>query len=614
MFTKKKVLIQFFLSLAIGLIFALQLSPVSIVRGGNEGVFDLYDGATIEQEIKLKNGNEIYINVLNKLSSDDHYYLNNNSQIRVTIEQGTKSKTYPIDLSAIRTGWSWIFSNTQMSLFDDGFVTVKFSTINIDKDHNIGFLFTSGKQKYSIGNVKYNGKTVSEMFCFLAYDSFSFNSFFVASIFAFVGLSVLSLLFALRHALYSNFIKYFPIYVYVLLLTYNYFSAIYLHYSDIGNDGWISTPWLISYFDYGLVPKAFPGTLLSVFKDHISKHTLFTVFNLSFVFTNVLLCYLFKVIISKVQEDKLLRIIVNSLLILYICSPFSFICYVNTLGRLDILCAMFFIINLITLLRINNRKVQATIIAICSSAAILCHQMYIFCLYPVLFSILLYRVWVQGDKSSILPLVTHVVIPGIVGVVVQFYAKMNLPIDVVIEQLSSNNSAFVLPAMIDADYYLPIHENLFVYGYLDSHTWLRMPQLIIFVFLLSPIMYVYFKVASCMVNVESNRYNRIKQLLILLIPLFATFPWIYVISDVNRIMLLFALEYTALLVVLLVLNWEKVKPVLQHYWGEKDEYELLCVLLILVVYESFFELIYVNSGPYIAAFAQGVMNILVSCY
>ena len=114
MFTKKKVLIQFFLSLAIGLIFALQLSPVSIVRGGNEGVFDLYDGATIEQEIKLKNGNEIYINVLNKLSSDDHYYLNNNSQIRVTIEQGTKSKTYPIDLSAIRTGWSWIFSNTQM--------------------------------------------------------------------------------------------------------------------------------------------------------------------------------------------------------------------------------------------------------------------------------------------------------------------------------------------------------------------------------------------------------------------------------------------------------------------------------------------------------------------
>ena len=579
----KKIVIIAFISLIIGLIFTNDLNPLGIERGGQEGLYPISNESDIEQQIILENTKSLHISLLKNISPEAEEWYHNHPKAGIEVEllQNGLSDSQFYSCAALENTWDLIDVKLNFGRFKNGLATVRLSSQNVPPEYGVAILLTSGVQNIPISNVVYNGETLEGMYCCLQYGFFPIKAYLISSALVFGFITTAYLLFNLI----SNTIKrYAVIYAFLAVLVIRYIINIGNTAKAIDLDSWITTPWIINYND-GFVSKALPGTIISLFTDYISKNTLNVIFHIIFITACIILCFAMKKMIDIAEDRKTgnaddLIYGVNFLMLAYAVGPLSLATYLRQWGRFDVILIGCFLISILILLRTDKPGLTYLVTGF-SVIAILSHQIYIFVLYPAVFCIFLYLVFIRNEKRYVKPFLINLFVPAAFGFYVQFIGNIKMPLQRYLSILETRTDTPILSTMVDGEYYLSGTDNVYTFGTLDIHHFNDGLSLVMFVVLMVPIVSFLWRLWSATINHTAGTGIHIWKIriseklvyaLIALIPFIAPVFMFFTISDYGRVMTMFACGETMMAVTLSLIDKEHFEKSMQgtiYYYKEK---------------------------------------------
>jgi len=211
-------------------------------------------------------------------------------------------------------------------------------------------------------------------------------------------------------------------------------------------------------YEFGLIPRAFFGSVVAFFTDHITTHLIYVVHIVAYLVLITLISLLLGGAIRRSHPSIRPAIIVFSML--FLASPYS-VTYLSAgyTGRLDI---FWIIITLMALVFLKNRVLMWLIPLLCI-IAILIHEGFMTTYMPALAIPLLYEAYKKKySKKNIAVFSLSCLFMVITFSVVQFFSA-KLPFNNAVdyaEYLSRNTDFNAAASQLYVEYFAPFKEYL----------------------------------------------------------------------------------------------------------------------------------------------------------
>ena len=186
--------------------------------------------------------------------------------------------------------------------------------------------------------------------------------------------------------------KYYELFIFsVLMFEFEMFCPEIQHLNP-----WLTTPYFMSYQDFGLNARVVIGTVFRLFTEYISAKTLYYTIIATIVCMNALAAITFGKIMRRSSEDRRKSLFI--FLILFLVCPFSFsyMFYGDNFGVFDIYLV---IINFVIMHIVRYKKLRWLIPALCLIAVAI-HQGYVMMYMPAVLVILVYETVNNRFKKS----------------------------------------------------------------------------------------------------------------------------------------------------------------------------------------------------------------------
>lgn len=542
------------------------INPMTVVRGGTEGVYYLGDGCTVTQTIPLQNTDNIHISLLREGAAQVNDL---NARLHISLVQGDVESSTDIYVNTLENRWVLVKLDLNLKEFKNGDATLILEGVGVTPEYPVSILFTSGVQKVDLGYATYNGEVIEGSYCCLSWGYFSW-AIFANFVMAFTVMAVLIVL-CVKAIVYARkrIQKYYVIAIYFVVLAVRYIMNINNSTFATQLDGWMTTPWLINYKD-GFVSKALPGTIYSLFSDYITTKSINLVFHGIFIAAVIVSALVMKSLIDRAETDAQ-RNIINVILLWYAVGPCSLAVYYRQWGRMDIILTICFLMSIYALL--NGRKIWLYSVTLFSVIAILSHQMYVFLMYPAIFGIFAYYVLVKKEKKFAMPMATNFIIPAFLAFYVQFVGKIKIPLGEYLQILSARTDMAVLDTMVSGEYYISSYENIYNFGVLDSKQSGRGFTVLVFVLLLLPLLLQLCGFWKLSIKEKSNTPLKKLILIFLAVVPLASIAMFLTISDHGRIVTLVSCEIVFMVAALIEIDSQNFdKPAMIIAEKFKDHY------------------------------------------
>lgn len=522
---------------ALSIVSASIYDPYSVKRGNEEGVIWL-DANVIEQPVEFVNTDHLAVIFLT--SNDDLYRSQNIFCIEIyKPQQKEPINTFEISLNSLRKN-DWNLKHIFINNLSGKFL-IKFSLKKFD-DGNIGLLLTSGNQPIKLEHAIINGLEKSQFVQF-SYKNFSYLIFgafllFYSCLFLIILLFYYSIILFARKQIHSKSNNYMSLLFFCFI---NMFYFIKYFDNLNANDNWINSYFLPNFADGG-IRKSFIGTIYQLFiSETVYKKDLLLVYHCTFIMLVITCLIIFRLFTKSASVNK----IGNSLILLYAAFPFSISFYFVNYGRVDEYLLMLFAFSVI-LIYYN----KALLVFILTTTAITIHQRYIFTIYPCLLIIMLFNYNSNKSLKNLFSIVLNILIPGIIGYYVQFISKVDYQsLGDYMSVLNQRAKDFsVVEAFVSCEFFLPTSENAYIYGILDQKEFYCRLNLILFLSLISPILYSIMGMLYRLAKRKKLYFFAILTVILAVVPMFMT------ISDYGRIMTEFSFAVFILLLFMINKN------------------------------------------------------------
>lgn len=225
---------------------------------------------------------------------------------------------------------------------------------------------------------------------------------------------------------------------------------------------WTIMPYALSY-RLGFISRGFIGSILRLAFPMLTYKEIYI-----YIFINILLlcalcvAMMHMILVRSMDEH---RDGIIFLLFLFLANPgaISFLFYWGNYGRFD----MFLVMNLFitAMIIISGRGLLA--IPVLASFAMLVHQGYTFQYYPAVLAMLFYCGFVQKKKYAKASFGVTLVVPCILFLVLQFFAKINYTYEETLEMIDLTTDLpgvfFTQDMMIKIEYYTGVFKTFVVF-------------------------------------------------------------------------------------------------------------------------------------------------------
>lgn len=589
----KTIILSIALGFFSGLICANMYNPTPVIRGGEEYVLSIASDTVISQPLPAEKYTQMHIGLLANSSIFDE-----DEALVFTLSQEDYSEDIEIKLCELNDE-RWVdvelpfhFSHLKE---EDSILAVYGKKL---KNSSVGVLITSGEQKIPLSNVIVNGEIVPGKYLTISYGFFSLNvffGFFILWTFLFI---ILSVAWRFLQALNRKHL------VLVVAVLYVLFFYVCEKRWEIQHDAWINTPWGLNY-DYGVIAKALPGAFLSLFVDYISENLVWVVFHVIFIALFVSYLVLFSKWKSSLEVEKE-KELVDYIFILFMVSPFFITFYFRQWGRLDIIISIFYICNIMLLIKTNEKRRiwPAYLIVLLSTSSVLTHQIFVFTLYPGVFVLFLYLIIYKKCREYIVPFILNCVIPAIAAGYVQFRERLQVPISSFMKFVEDRTNIDIFDTMIINEYYMTSKESAYEYGLVEVTMRADGIRLLISVLLLSPFIYLW-------IRFWKESIKRIKKckgkIVTMLFPIsiLSSVPMFLTTCDYGRIAMLVVCEQIVIIVALAMIDKQIFfTSIVKQYHDGKERFGNL-IWVVLAVYAGCLGQLHVSD-----MFMNGVVDLL----
>ena len=509
-FFSKRKCISSARTICIGVVIAFVISGgiMSIVRwrlvsrSGEEYTVSINNSTTLSENVKLSNTKDICVFI--RPNTQD----TTEAKINAKIEQGEKVREYSYDVKNLIVEYygGWNYLNIDTSDFRNGYVNLTLSGDGFKRKEIVDVVIISGKQVMEIGPVCINGEMKAGQYMNMRVQYFDYKLFI--TVFVGIFLFFIALIEALTFA--NEKYKYEPITIVAIAVV--CISMIKGRVFTGPLNGWCVTPYLYSYA-YGPLSRALPGEiikrilLLKNGSDFISSSTLRQLFITNLViFSALIIAFIDKFLKDIKKYNEKLYSSAQILTTLFIASPLyvSFYCTSGSLGRLDVLLGISFIISSFCIYK--NKCLY--LVPFITGMATLTHQLFVFTELPVLLIILLYEWLVSRKKEYRIIAVTTLCTNFIAAVFCQYVAKSNVDYSFMINSMQARTDFPILELAVAGEHYFS-SEYFLNWGIYDFVNLGIIFQFIILVIVLMPIIIYISSIYSHIIKACSNKMEKI---------------------------------------------------------------------------------------------------------
>lgn len=574
--SKTRYIIGLIIVLAVFFAFAtsVEFRSYTVVRGGHEEVSWLNNNSVIKQEYPYGNLKKLKLDII----KNEEKLLNNDGIIEFEFRQDNKTKTAKIDINMLENGWQNVVVNLDCSDFSDDNAILTVSYKGSNSENVIGLLFTSGNQAFSMSNVVIDGNVKDGMFLSSSYN-LSIYKILICSFGVFFAF------FSLIFFILKTLLKYNKKNVYNPVLCFFLFFML-VQYLKSGVwakslNQWCTTPFLVNYND-GFISKALMGSICSIFTNFFTYKTFQIVFHVIFIVFILAIYFVVKSFINNSQSTQEKEII-STVFLVYILSPFGPAGYLYNWLRLDVVLCFLFLITIFCLTKHNTFFTFLTIIL--SILAILTHQYFVFCMYPAIIGIFLYKIVVKKNKEVLWPMILNVILSAASAFYLQFFGKVNYTFSEYMKIVSARSEIEPLAMMVEVDNYYSTKEiweasiGILIRGNTLLH-------FVVVVLLLMPIFIFLFKFWRASIKQQVQTQDKIVTCILALVPL-ASLPVFVVGADWGRFFSMLVFEEVFLVIALVKVDYSvfgKSFSCLCDLNNRKTIYSVLfiCAYLILL--------------------------------
>ena len=345
----------------------------------------LVDNVVLSQKIKFRDEikvKEIYLPFLN-LNLD----LDNNENIIICVNQEGKEvfrKNFNLKDDLKRTGWQHL---KLLDLNIDGSKSFEFQlkAQNVKPKHFSVLLSNSNSQFY-VDNVSVNNEVKEDRFLMIEINGYNYNNYQSKLLNSFL---LLNFILIFGFLLFKGF-KHCPI-TCVSFIVILFFILKTNFLQSLNINAWILNTWVIDY-RYGFINRGFIGSLFSLFLLLYNQTTVFDVSLLHNViaFSTIFVCLMSIVFIYYIEKNLKKCMVPNTLLLLWIFSPFFVVYFMGadcTFGRIDLFLFLIFILISFAILKFDN----LIAVLILSIIGCLIYPAFIFIYFPTIFLLMVYK-------------------------------------------------------------------------------------------------------------------------------------------------------------------------------------------------------------------------------
>lgn len=429
----------------------LSASNYSSMRSSEDEHVELIrDGESISQKVALCDTSYIKIEMMAEYNSDKiepgivNVSINNDENL-------LKSKD--IQLLELPNG-SWDYVEITDGNLEDyvGDVWIKISLDNASDDCNLKFVVIGGRNQmgYPIQpQMKINDNEVVDETINLSMDYVDMIRIIVLSIgFALIFSTLVLIMYINRNGVYLLVRNNAVIIAGAVLIIFTYIQRNPYKYSE---NPWTFFIYLIGY-RYGLVSKAFPGAIISLFVKFLTHRMFVSIILVVTILVFALEAYLIKMRkgTAKYTSD------INNLSIIYFASPWFLTGLANQgmFGHPDIFVLLFYLLCLICLF---NDKL-AILLPFCAVAGVLTHQQFVFIVFPFLCIIMLYKIYKERDRKQIVVYSCTIIFSAVFSFYSQFVSEINVPLDQLVADMQTRTSMTVSADPYYWEFYASIKE------------------------------------------------------------------------------------------------------------------------------------------------------------
>lgn len=361
---------------------------VTLRDGINERVINLLDVGSVSQELFINKTHDINISTL--IVADNSEKINGYLCWNIT---GANNQVIygKSSISDYEYG-TW----TNMIIDASAFKGSEMGRVNIWPENiqgveSIQFIVSESEQGLQYGNLYVSNEKSDGA---LVLTRFSFRGF-KACLFQYKTIFLYLMLFSIILSVCYLIIKKEPIII-LLLIRWVVDYIMFQPYTNYNNQfGY--TLWMYSFQKLGLTTRIFPGSILKLFCNQISRETMLNAGLFCQIVSIIVLSIIFYHVLAN--SNKINNEALNLMLLIYIASPVFISYYLrpNSFLHYDELLLVFFVICLM-LSGKEFGKCRFLVPFICG-CAMLTHEMFILLCYPWLFSYLTY-VFIKSKKKE----------------------------------------------------------------------------------------------------------------------------------------------------------------------------------------------------------------------
>lgn len=520
-----RILFIILVSLILGFVFCSITTPYNPVRSfGKEHTVELNNSDILIQEFKGENVFGIHLNLL----SD--YEDNTKAKLKICLSSNSNRSEKYIDLYNLRNkDWQTFelpYTKEEIRKISNNHYKLSLELSNFSDNEKLIVLLNDNPQKINSYPVRINNEIIKDSTLQFSYSFFSYKAFAVFSLFSFILIIIFRNLWnstKIRTFIKQNCIL--TLYIFLIFLSIAKYYQIIKDYRN----GWVNAPYFANYFDAGFISKGLPGTVLRIFTDQISGHllmyTFITTTLLAFILVGLVINYVIKNVESKYKKT------IGLLLVFYLFFPMNVLGYFIHFGRVDVILLICFLLSLIMIYSQNTLCLYA--VSCFSIIAILCHQIYVFTYYPFIFSLLGYSV-LKNKKKNWKVFLFNIIVPALFAIKIQFFGVPDISFSELQLLINSHTFMPILENALFCDHYMPISENIYVYGFLDRQLGHNLQYLVLALLYLLPYIIILLKILK---NVYGKCCYKNLFILSLVTPIISALPMFISISDWGRILL-----------------------------------------------------------------------------
>lgn len=275
--------------------------------------------------------------------------------------------------------------------------------------------------------------------------------------------------------------------------------------SERNLDLWVLTPYLITY-KFGLLPRAFVGSVLSLFVEEITKKTIYAVAIICFILLISQISILLAKIIRRCEQDNKLSVMIFT--ILFLASPLS-VTYLlgGYIARFDM---FWIIITLISLVILKNRILRWAVPLLCA-VAIMIHQGFMVTYMPAVVIPMFYEIYKNKYSKKSMVIFGLSCFSMIFVFIFLLFAQKNIPFDNTADFVNSlpKNAGFTPEYhMVYSEYYC-LFPNWTVHVVLPILSSIALPVALTLLVFSIPLIIIFYIIWKQALRTEENKFLKL---------------------------------------------------------------------------------------------------------